>query len=281
MMVQQTKAMKYVKNGGGRDNRINIIHKKNEGLSEARNIGLNYATGEYIYFVDSDDYLKYNCIEILVKYLKENNCDIACCDVLSVPEYINAQIEKKNKSKFEILNNIEACDRIKNDKNGIKVVVWNKLYKKELFDDLRFMKEIIHEDEAIIYQLIYRANKILFVNQYLHYYRLSDSSITRDKFTIKRFDILKAIKIRVDFLKDKDQYLLRKNLMLYLHLLIYYRYLGKRLLKLDKKYIDKMDIEISKVYNEIEYKSLKNFLMYHFKNLYGILVYIKDRRNIK
>lgn len=260
-----------------KDNRIKVFHKKNGGLSDARNFGLDNATGDYIYFVDSDDYINHQCIEILLNAIVETQSDIAACNVLEVKENFYKQFKIDRNPKKEILKNIETCKKItKSGHQGIGIVVWNKLYKKEVFNNLRFTKGIIHEDEAIIYQLIYPVKKFVYVHEYLHYYRLSSESIMRNEFNLKRFDILKALKMRINYLKDKDKGLLKENQNLYLHLLVYYRYIGKKKMKFDESKIIDIDNEIKNVYEQVE-KNPRNYFMYNFKNIYGRIVQIKNK----
>ena len=266
----------YAKN----DERICVFHKSNGGLSDARNYALDRITGEYIYFVDSDDYINYQCIETLVNLLKCESADIVSCAANDVFENESRQFEIQEKPIVSC-NNIEACLKIRSGSAFFGVAVWNKLYKRNLFDNIRFPKGLVHEDQAVIYQLVYQVKKYVHTYTVLHYYRVRTNSITRQKFTVKRFDFLKALKMRTDFLKDKNEMLYEKNLYLYLHMLVYYRYIAKHKFKYGKERLKRFELEIKSV--AMRLKAIKQtpklFIMYRFYKFYGWCVYIKNLRH--
>ena len=113
-----------------KDNRIKVIHKANGGLSDARNAGLDIATGEYIAFVDSDDYIELDFYDKLYNVIKATNCDISICNLRKV--YENNNVSVNNCDTFEITeySTTEAMSALIDDK--IRQVVWNKLYKADI-----------------------------------------------------------------------------------------------------------------------------------------------------
>lgn len=263
-----------------KDSRICVIHKKNGGLSDARNAALDICSGDYILFIDSDDYIHYTCIETLLNNLEKWDADIARGDFLTVTEE-GKMISRKicSGSGVDVLNNIELCNRIM--KHQEKVSVCNTLYKKELFDNLRFPVGIQHEDEAVIFQLSYPINRYVCVHENLYYYRSNPSSIMRKPFSIKRFDTLKALVIRLDYLQDKDFDLWLQNLRLYLHLLTYYKYIGKNYMDFTDAEIELMDKEIEKVYCQLgKHNNIKTRIIYYFNEQYGFLVWLKNRKRL-
>ena len=152
-----------------KDKRIKVIHKENGGLSDARNVGIDKAKGEYIVFIDSDDWIDEKMIEILYNIIKKNNSDISICDYfLAYNEEIQTQ-----KEDIEIINlsNIEALKKIYDKDLGVcMIVAWNKLYKRNLFkDDIRYPYGKIHEDEFTTYKLLYKAEKISYTKQKMYY----------------------------------------------------------------------------------------------------------------
>lgn len=169
------------------DNRIITIHKENGGLSSARNRGLDVATGEWIAFVDSDDYIDHKMYEILYKNAEKNNCDISVCYF----EYINQNgISLYNAKKKLGIDGIYDENAFLNllyknsETNLICVCAWNKLYKKEIFDELRF-KEIIHEDEEMLNR-IYTKKHSIYVNESpLYKYVQNSNSIVNKPITKK------------------------------------------------------------------------------------------------
>ena len=145
MTAQQMVQKQFVKSMQKNDKRIKLLSQKNQGAAVARNTGLEVASGEYIGFVDSDDVISLEFYECLYKLLKETDSDIS--------ESASVQISDEdlfNKNyKFDNINNLEyittdslgALNRINSEDiyiTGKSIVVWNKLYKKELFDDIRF-----------------------------------------------------------------------------------------------------------------------------------------------
>lgn len=169
-----------------KDKRITIIHQKNQGLSMARNAGLNICKGEYIVFVDSDDFVDPKFVEILHRNLIKNNADISIC------------------SAFEIidnnLTNMDLCgEGIISYKSIKRPFVWNKLYKKELFIDIRFKANSYCEDLWIFYPLLSRARKIVGTLECLYYYNRCNSAsithITNNKSAIDRCEAYSSMLI--------------------------------------------------------------------------------------
>ena len=213
-----------------KDKRIKVIHKKNGGLSDARNAGIDIATGEYVVFIDSDDYVAENYIEVLYKMCIDQNVLLAECDYKNVEK--DNEIAINQDDKIDIYSGIEMCERIYSDEVIRTVVVWNKMYKREIFNNLRFPKGKINEDEFTTYKIFYNLNQIAITNQKLYYYRYSPNSIMNKKFNKKRLDLIEAIEERLDFFKEKNEKeLYDLTLKKYANILIKYY-------KLCKKYID-------------------------------------------
>lgn len=186
-----------------KDKRIKVIHKANGGLSSARNAGLDIAIGKYICFVDSDDYLMENYIERLHKSITENNADIAQCEFIETSD--DEVVLTKENFVETVFNGEEMIGKIY-DYYGIYVstiVVWTKIYKKELFENIRFPIGRIHEDEATTYKLFYKAKKVAVTNEKLYCYFKADGSITRSGFSVKKIDYLRAVEERAEFFKEK------------------------------------------------------------------------------
>lgn len=179
------------------DNRIKVIHKENGGLSDARNAGLKIATGKYIGFVDSDDYIKEDMFETLYKLNKENNSDIS---IVSYYEIYNERVISVRESKeLEILNKIEAIKELLID-TKIQSYAWNKLFKKELFNNIEFPTNKNFEDIATTLLLFEKANKIVLLEDPKYYYVRRDDSIVG----VKNY---KTYKDYLDVIYDKYLYL--------------------------------------------------------------------------
>lgn len=186
------------------DNRIIVIDKEHTGVSDTRNIGINRATGDYIGFVDSDDYINKDMFKKLINGAEKYKCEISMCDLI---ETYNLNDEtKKYKSKYIQMDKKEALEQLLYDKNiGNYVMV--KLFKRELFDGIRFPVGKLYEDIATTYKLFCRANNILYnpVPMY-HYYQRSDSivnNITRE--SIQHY--ISAVFERYYDLKNNYKYL--------------------------------------------------------------------------
>ena len=185
-----------------KDRRIKVIHKKNGGLSSARNAGINVAKAKYIGFVDSDDIIDKNMYMNLIKLASMNDADIVCCDILKFYNYKEILEKENTMENIKIFNNIEAIRNLYNDLYLDTVVAWNKIYKRSLFKDIRFPVGKLHEDEFTTYKLIYESKKIIYTNQKLYYYRQTPNSIMNSKFNVKRLDILEAFEERQKFVKQ-------------------------------------------------------------------------------
>lgn len=191
------------------DKRIKVIHKENGGLSDARNYGIEASTGDYIAFLDSDDWADKNLYMTLYKNIKKNHADISICNFKKY--YSDKDIEKQELNEVKCYSNIEALERLYCNDAVIMVVAWNKLYKRKVIGDLRFPVGKIHEDEYLTPMIIYNANKISYINNELIYYRQRENSITNKKFNIKRLDYLYALENRNRFFKDNNLDKLHNN----------------------------------------------------------------------
>lgn len=167
------------------DNRIRVIHKVNGGLSSARNSGIEIANGDFIAFVDSDDYIHPKMIEGMIDLACLYGVSIVCCDYTSV-EFTD------NKSVVEVLDNRTAICRLFDD-SGFKCFAWNKIYRRDLFKDIRYPQGKLYEDIQTTYKLFKIVDKIIYTKDKLYYYRIRENSISRYKFSERDSDLLEAI----------------------------------------------------------------------------------------
>lgn len=176
------------------DERIVYISKNNEGIGKTRNLGIDKATGEFLAFVDSDDYLNEHFCEYMYQKAVNDDCDLVVCDFF---EDRNTLVGIKFKD-FKDTNLRETPELI----NYINLGPCNKLYKKSLFDDKsnRFEENLKYEDAPFVVKMLVSANKIGKVNDYLTYYVIHSNSETtiRDK---RMYDILEITDIIVNDLK--------------------------------------------------------------------------------
>ena len=169
-----------------KDARIKVIHKENGGLSDARNSGLDIATGEFVFFVDSDDYINKYCLELLVKELVRTNADILECHSNNFLDGKNPSWD--NKCRIRRRKIFIPDEWLTETRLGkfISCAVWNKLYKSELYRDVRFPIGRIFEDEATTYKVVNKASKICRINSKLYFYRERQGSTITGKMTLKK-----------------------------------------------------------------------------------------------
>lgn len=168
-----------------KDQRIKVIHQENKGLSAARNNGVDIARGKYLTFIDSDDWLKPDMYETLITLAETYNTDIAECGY--VKAYDNGLVENINFSySIQVIDGITA---LQDFHKGIirRVVVWNKIYRKTLWENIRFPVGKVHEDEFTTYKLYYKADRILQLDAGLMYYRQRPDSFIGKGFEEKKF----------------------------------------------------------------------------------------------
>ncbi len=183
------------------DDRIIVIHKVNGGLSSARNAGIDIARGEYIGFIDSDDYIHEKMYEILYNNAITYNSDIVICKKRNVyEEEKNEQNYKINEFNIKQISNIEALKKLYEVRTTF-VYAWNKLYKRNLFENLRYPDGKIYEDEFITPKLIYKSNIITYVESELYFYLQRKGSIVNQKFNVKKFDKVDALEDNVNYFK--------------------------------------------------------------------------------
>lgn len=206
-----------------KDERIIVIHKCNGGLSDARNIGLEHASGDYIAFVDSDDYIDINMYQYLLDKMVEYDCDIIQCDFRKIDESDNYIKSFDMIPKYSEFNREESIVSLI-DESCINQMVWNKLYKRFIFDDLRFEVGKYNEDDFFMYQALNKCKKVGCVDYKFYYYLIRDTSIMGKKFSLKRLDGLEARFRRYLFIQKKySQYANKEKVLYWLYIIYIYQ----------------------------------------------------------
>ena len=157
-----------------KDERIIVIHQKNSGVSKARNVGLDKMTGNYIIFVDADDYLEFNAVEKLLNILIAENADIVFGEEKEVFKEKVKYVPRKEIEKYDTdsIKEIILLDKIQN-------YVWNRLYKAEIWDNIRFPENLVYEDLYIMPSACIKAKKIVYRCEPVYYYnKMNAGSIT-------------------------------------------------------------------------------------------------------
>ncbi|HAS91448.1 MAG TPA: glycosyl transferase family 2 [Clostridiales bacterium] len=175
---------------GKNDKRIKVIHKKNEGMSVARNVGLDVCRGQYIGFVDSDDFIDKDMFQFLYNNIQKYNADISVCRAWRVIN--NLKIHSDFSNNIFVVPSEEAIEKVFTDK--FELAVWNKLYRKDIFNDVRFLPEImIAEDAAILVDILKNAQIIVFQDTCKYNYRIRNNNISKKvNFNEHIFDFIDA-----------------------------------------------------------------------------------------
>lgn len=180
----------YAKN----DERIIVIHQKNGGAASARNAGLRIARGEYLSFVDSDDYLDTEAYSILITTMRETDSDVV--EYAFREDYLNNYTDKVY---FDTLKEFSTEDYLKlYTSHWISGLAWDKLFKRSLFYNIYYEEGHIIDDEFFTYQGVMHAEKIIYLPVVLYHYRMRKSSVMRNKTTVEKmlFDRLAYSTIR-------------------------------------------------------------------------------------
>lgn len=193
------------------DNRINVVHKENGGLSDARNAGLPYVTGEFVYYLDSDDYLETNAFEILMDKQNDTNADIVLANFF----YTYADHEDVANMYFAkdiILDNKEVMKALVSGK--LETFAWGKLIRTEIARKYLFPKGKVFEDHYWTHYVFAEANNIAVINSPLVHYRQRGNSISFT-FNINRLDVLEGWIDRKSFLEREYPELVEECLKQY------------------------------------------------------------------
>lgn len=180
------------------DDRVIVIHKENGGLSSARNAGLSVATGKYISFVDSDDMIDKEMLNILYRLCEDYNASISSCVIHAIDKDKNISFSQD----IMLFNNKEAIELTYDEKLPAGFSVCNKLFRRNLFENINFPVGRIYEDASILYKLYMKANKVVFIDKPLYYYIYRSNSITNSSNWDKRFDIVDLFNEKYEFMNE-------------------------------------------------------------------------------
>lgn len=183
------------------DARISVIHKANGGLSDARNIGLENAHGDYIGFVDSDDYINADMYEKLAEACTTYNADITICGRRCFDSKGGSYQSFVLETPL-IMDSKEAIIRLLlND--SLDSAAWDKLYRKHIFENIRYPFGVLHEDLSVTSMLFGKAECIVHIGTQEYNYRLRPGSITKHKFMKKKMDLLTQTEMLTSYVNNK------------------------------------------------------------------------------
>lgn len=181
------------------DSRINVVHQQNAGLSAARNTGLQLRKGEYVCFVDSDDYVEPDYVERMLDTALTEQADMVVCNIRKEDEDGNPVKEPDPafEAKTFTCRQYMAYALRSSWKH---IVAWNKLYRSSIWNDFGYPVGKVHEDEFVFAQLIARCSRIACISDVLYHYVQHDGSIMNRKFSIRNLDRIEALYQRFFFL---------------------------------------------------------------------------------
>lgn len=203
-----------------KDSRIKIITKENAGLGAGRNTGLKHIQGEYVSFIDSDDFLRLDAYEKLYENAFNNNSDLVIFKLIFYNEFgQNKNTYQENRDYSKIFPSVDfnnfafRGDDILDEVFGETPNAWSKFYKVDFlkkYDDFYFSEGVLYEDVSFHVKTLLRADKISFLDEYLYYYRTSNSSSITSKKSSSE-DIIKVLNETYDFLVENNLYEKYKN----------------------------------------------------------------------
>ncbi|MDY4079527.1 MAG: glycosyltransferase [Clostridium sp.] len=267
---------KYAKN----DSRIVVIHKKNEGVSKARNEGIKVAKGNYIMFVDSDDYLENSMLEVMYSEITNELADIVVCGTND----INLEGKKNNAENIYdkmILNNVDALKYLLYER-PYNAVCWGKLYKRNLFNKYKFNEKTkIAEDLELLYKIFFITKKVVYIPNRLYNWLMRSDSATNQKFNEAWNNEITICEKIIKFTEKKcpevRDFAIKRYVRINLYCInqvIRYSGINEDFLKLKnnlKKYNLKDNSIIS---NKIK---LKVFLLIYFSKVERLLIIVKKK----
>lgn len=179
-----------------KDDRIIVIHKENGGLSDARNVAIDVAKGDYLIFIDSDDYVSDNHLESLYTALKETDSDMAVANITSFSdEKIDEEFYKPTESR-KVLSGKEVFSTI------YQPCAQAKLYKRSLFDGIRYPVGRLYEDTFIYHDILARVNSLVLTGINTYYYLVRRDSIMHQEYKLAFTDIVDSIELRIKKLEE-------------------------------------------------------------------------------
>jgi glycosyltransferase involved in cell wall biosynthesis len=231
------------------DMRVKVIHKKNGGLADARNAGIEIAKGDFIGFVDSDDYIKKDMYSEMLAAIGEYKVKIVTCGRFDVSNGVTTEAFVINKpikmTAEEAIGNILTW-------NGLDSSCCDKIFEKSLFQEIRFPLGRVNEDIFIMYRLIDKAKTIVHIGSPKYYYVHRENSITTNSFSVKKLDFPIVTSEILNYMKNNYPNLVEEAMFFYFSSHIY---ILNILINEEKE--KQYEVEFNKSYLEIRKNSLK------------------------
>lgn len=271
----------YQEKYGGK---LKVYQKENGGMSDARNYGIMYATGEYVGFIDSDDYIEPQMYEEMYDKAKTKDYDIVCCDFCEVRgedkrPYTSGIVQSGCGEKF-----------IKESMMSIYSAPWNKIYKRELINTNLFKLNVWYEDVEFLYRLLPQVQSIGVVHESYYNYIIRKGSVSNRAHT-KIYDQIDNWNGLIDYYKEKEIYDCYKDELEYCYIRYIRALFIKSASKFDKKEFKKAIIIAEKNIKRqfpdykkniyLQQKTVRNFYLRNFNSIFAKLIYIRYFRERK
>ena len=179
-----------------KDDRIRVIHKKNGGLSDARNVALDICTGEYISFVDSDDYVSSDFIETLYHAIQKHKTKLAICGIMKFDGFGKFTVDYAPSNVEESVSGSKMAETV------WRPAAWNKLYHRSLFQGIRYPVGKLYEDLFIYHDILAQVDSIAFTGKISYYYFDRQDSIMNKKYDIRNADLIEGLDLRIQKLRE-------------------------------------------------------------------------------
>lgn len=239
-----------------RDERFVVVHNKNGGVSVARNEGLKRVTGEYIMFVDSDDYVESDIAEVLMNLIRQYDADISMCSFKYADTDGNTQNQTDITTTEGCISGDEFWDRFYSGGRTIGVTLWAKLYKSSLWQDIHFPDGKLHEDEFVTHSLVKNCKRIAVTKKPLYYYVQREGSIMNTQFMTQNFDAAEGILARCRYFYEQNEFdNASKSLTMAMYNMIRGLDLLKEPTKNDKKRLKELKKEFRLLYRKLFFKN--------------------------
>lgn len=252
------------------DERIVVIHQENKGLSAARNKGIACCGGEFVTFLDSDDFLRADMIEKLFQDIQMYHADMSVCECeRGGNDFFSSEFGTKENVSIVCYSGREIFENLFNNHKEMTIISCAKLYNKEIFCGYSFPLGVIHEDEYVIHHVLGKCNRVVYHFEKMYYHFLRYNSITQSDFSMRRLDVLAAFEDRFAFFEkmgDRELSLACKVDYMKRVQFLYYSILKYFPENKSKAY------EIKKRYQEI-YNECKEFISIGRKIRYGLFLW--------
>ncbi len=235
------------------DKRIIVVHKKNGGLSDARNAGIEIMKGQYVTFIDSDDFIHKETFSTLMENIEKENADISICSFLRTSDNV---FETSISKDYTIYSGKESVIQMYvNPESICFITAWGKIYKSSLFKNIRYPKGKLHEDEFTTYKLLYSSKRVVFTNNKFYFYYINPESIIQSLISERNLDSLEAMVERTAFFEALNETQLANYTKLSIVSNISYSYQrlsrekkSKNSKELKKRYLSYLDKSFEKDY---------------------------------